>query len=730
MICAKEDCSVEFEPTHHRQKYCPEHKTKPNRQRYRYVREALEGHPDPSGERPPSRNRFCQKLGCSKKIPEKRGNAKYCSRLCADAVAHAKRRKREKIRKIEEELHQIDVPETYRRGDAYQAMQEGLGDAIYDGILSQKGAAEIAGISEAQASRAYEAYLYDRVQAEAKTKWKRPRLTRAMLPTELFDEYRKLGRTKQGRESERFAELEDHLIRAHVQFARRYCRLEGERVIYKDFHVKWLRSLLRSMATGGKTLILSPPRHGKSELLIRFVLWLIIMDPNLRFMWVCANTDVAKLMLGAVKDYLMNHEELIRATLPPGESYKPPHGAGKPWSTKEIKVAQQTHVGAKSSSLLALGRTSKILSRDVDMMILDDIEDFDTTREPAQRLYTRNKLAEYNTRKMRWVAQVYIGSRNHPDDIPNYIAETGTRNGWEGQVYSAHDWDCAKDPDDWDAHVECMLFPEINDYEWLMEKKTDMEDLGIPGAFEMRYLNRPLPEDGVVFDVKEIRKKALDRSTVLGVAGLEVLPPGHLVAGLDPASRGMQAAFLWHYANKHLTAVDIETQEAGGFAGAIDVMQRWYDAYGLTDWFYEDNSQQVEFFSDPRMLELKNELGLNIRNHSTGKNKQDPELGISGMAPFFHNGSVTLPYGDTRSREIVEKFLRQLELWTTDGVNKKGGKTDIKMAAWFPFPRLVRWMRRDGAGQTRIAAPKERSYPRIRSMSQFPHTKYPGGRRR
>jgi hypothetical protein len=549
-----------------------------------------------------------------------------------------------------------------------------------------------------------------------------------MLPTELFHEYRKLGKTKKGRTSERFDELEEHLIRAHIAFARRYTRLEGERVYYKAFHIAWLRSLLRALATGGRTLILSPPRHGKSELLIRYVLWLIIMDPNMRFIWVCANTDVAKLMLGAVKDYLENHQELIAATLPPGERYRPAHGTGKPWSTKEIKVAQQSHIGAKSSSLLALGRTSKILSRDVDGLIMDDIEDFDTTREAGQRLYSRNKLAEYSTRKMKWVFQVYIGSRNHPDDVPKYLLESGTKNGWTGQVYSAHDFGCVEDPDDYELHTDCMLFPEINDYEWLMEKKQDMDDLGIPGAYEMRYLNNPRPEDGVVFDLDRIRENSLDRSLSLGLAGIEVLPPGHLVAGLDPAARGMQAAVLWHYNNSQITMIDIETQQAGGHEGALDLMQRWNEQYGLTDWYYEDNSQQAEFFRDPRMIELRQQLGLSIKPHTTGKNKQDPELGISGMAPFYHNGTIRLPYGNRRSKEKIEAFLRQLELWTTDGVAKGKHKTDIKMASWFPFPRLVRWMKRDGHVQNKIKAPAESSYPRIHNLNRYPSTKYPGGR--
>lgn len=609
---------------------------------------------------------------------------------------------------------------------AMDAMRDGMGEAIRSGELSQAEASEILGKSEATVSRVYRAWLWETKQEVAAGEWQRSRFMDAMLPTELLHEFRKLGKTKKGRESERFEELLEYLVRAHVTFARRWCQLEGERVVYKPFHIEWVRLLLVAFATGGKQMILSPPRHGKSELLIRFVLWLIIMDPNLRIMWVCANTDVAKLMLGAVKDYLTNHEELIAAALPPGETFRPPRNMDRPWSGKEIKVKQQGHIGAKSSSLLALGRTSKILSRDVDWLIVDDLEDLDTVREPGQREYSRNKFAEIGTRKQKWTAWVYIGSRNHPDDIPQYLMKSGDKTRWRYVVYSAHDESCGIDPLDEAAHTDCMLFPELNDYEWLMEKKVEMDDLGIAGAYEMRYLNRPIPISGIVFNMEQIRANALDWSRDLGLEGL---PPGKLIAGIDPASRGTQAAVLWHYTAGHLSLIDIKTQEAGGFAGALRIMAEWYDMYDLVDWYYEDNSQQVEFFSDPRFIELKRDLGLRVLPHTTGKNKQDPELGISGMAPFYHDGRIILPYGTERARVAVNVLLRQLELWTTDGVGRVKGKSDVKMASWFPFPRIVRWMRKD-RHQDRITGHREKGYPKMRSTNTFRRTSYPGRVRR
>jgi hypothetical protein len=258
-----------------------------------------------------------------------------------------------------------------------------------------------------------------------------------------------------------------------------------------------------------------------------------------------------------------------------------------------------------------------------------------------------------------------------------------------------------------------------------MEKKAEMDALGIPGAYEMRYLNNPIPETGIVFDVAVIREQALDRSRDVGIQGL---PPGRLVAGLDPAARGTQAGFVWHYANDTLTMVDLEAQEAGGFAGAHELMARWDDGYGLKFWFYEDNAQQIEFFNDPRTRQLALDRGLVLKPYQTGRNKTDPEIGISSMAPWYHEGRIVLPYGTPAARKKVNMLLRQLELWTTDGVLRgRNRKTDIKMASWFPFPQVIKWLKEDRDVKLQISG--DASYPGISSFDTPGwHTPYPGGR--
>jgi hypothetical protein len=591
---------------------------------------------------------------------------------------------------------------------------EGL---LLDGTMPYTVAANHLSCTEAAVSRAMEGVRFDVKMAKRKDQWVRSEDITHLLPQHVLAEARMADAS-----TPQFEELLELLVESYIAFQERFFEIRpGVTFIVKDFHRIWIKSIIHAWLTGGKQLILSPPRHGKSELLIRFVVWAICLDFTVRVMWVAASSDVAKLMLGSVKDHLENNEDLVRSVLPPGETFNPAKQSGKVWHQSEIKINQMNIIGQKSSTMTALGRTSKVLSRDVDILIVDDLEDFDSTREEHNREYGRQKYAEIGTRKEPNTCWVNIGSRQHPEDLTSNLMETASSQGWKVIVNSAHNEGCGNDPDDYERHVDCVLFPEVRPYTWLMEKKLEMDDLGLAGAYDMRYLNAPRPTKGLVFRVEVIRAGCLDRSRDIGTSGI---PPGRLIAGLDPAARGTQAAFCWLWTPEMLYMVDLETQEAGGFEGAIRIMGEWDDQYQLKDWKYESNFQQVEFFSDPRLRKLQGETGIQVRSYQTGKNKQDPELGLSAMAPLYHGGRINLPYGTRSARVKVDMLLRQLQNWTTAGKSRKG-KTDVKMASWFPFPTILKWNKEDRA--LSLSDQGTGSYPGLSRMNDVGwQSGYPG----
>ena len=692
----------------------------------------------------PEQRRRCHLDGCRKYIPKgRKASAKYCSPNHQRKAADRRKYQREREKRDAQKAFENPKPSSRKReGEVYEYLKSHprIVDLLLDGSLTSSAVASQQNWTVGAVTRGLHAVKVEMNLAEMRDGWEQSWRVRAMLPLADMNALKELDP-----ESREFEETLDHVVRAYAAFSRWFFELEGKRPLIKRFHIRWIKRVIKAWATGGKQLILSPPRHGKSEMLVRFVVWFICMDPNIRIGWFCASRDVASLMLGAVRDHLENNKRLIEDVLPPGEVFRPDSKSGFPWTQSELKVAQCTRIGQKSSSLLALGRTSKFLSRDMDLIVIDDMEDFDSTREPSQRTYSRNKLAEIGTRKEEHTAEVYIGSRQHPDDIPQHImALDGSALQWDVVVDTAHAEDCPLDPDDWNVHVDCMLFPEVRSYRWLMEKKLEMETLGIPGAYDMRYLNRPIPAESQVFDVNTIREVALNRDRGIGLGGL---PLGHLVGGLDPSARGVQASFIWHYREPtqqeaeaglklKMSMVDLDATQAGGQAGAVRIIRDWYHEYGLSYWLYETNSQQIDFYDRIRKDVAASAChvcgeghpDIAIKDHNTGQNKKDAELGISAMAPLYHNGTVDLPYGTNDARVKVNMLLRQLELWTTDGVQNKGAKTDIKMAQWFPWAgRIQKWMKRNN--EVHLELEGQQSYPAIESFTGTSPwaSSYPGG---
>ncbi len=413
------------------------------------------------------------------------------------------------------------------------------------------------------------------------------------------------------------------------------------------------------------------------------------------------------------RDLLESHDDLKKAYLPPGQSWAPQRrGGGSLWQRTRFTVANRT-VPLKTPTLWSVGVGGKLLSLDADLIIVDDCADPDDSYNPSGRdklaNWFRVKLA---TRKMMHTALIVIGSRVHPLDLYSELLDTSN---WDNIVNQSHNQTiCGLDL--WENHTKladpeaCVLFPEINPLRYLRDQYETVEG----PLFEMIYQNAPHPEGAVIFDVDKIRDNCFDRSRNVGLE--EIAGTFRLVAGLDPAARGTQAAFLWAVqlpkdgnprdsGNKPqlLTyyMVDLETQQAGGAEGAHRIMEEWLDKYGVTQWVIEDNAYQSVFFTDPRTRQLVTELGLEIKPVTTGQNKHDPDFGVAGMAVDYHNGTINLPYGNIEARRKTDMLVKELASFTGDTVSqqRRKAKSDILMSSWFPFATIIRKWKREARHQ-------------------------------
>ena len=559
----------------------------------------------------------------------------------------------------------------------------GVVGVLLDQGLTQKEIAEETGQTESHVSRQVKKLLEWRGQSEAAKVWTEPARN---FPVVLWD----LDETHV-----------DALVKDFMWVRDTFFQTErGRKWLTPPFQQKWVRAVISNLVRGGRLIILSPPRHGKTELLIHTVVWLICRFPNIRIIWVGGNLPLAKQALSEVLEHLETDDGLIKAFCPPGARFEPKKRQGRMWSSETLKVATRTIRGMKQPTLKAVGRGGRLRSQDTDFIICDDIEDEKSTvaavtREETRRWWTTGP----DSRKEEHTALFYIGSRAHPDDLGGYLIENQA---YDSIVEHAHDPACETPVEELADHQECMLFPDIRSFKWLMEQKLSAETVGGQAVFDMLYQNLSTGEGFDMFTAEVVHpSRSADHVVGRIPSPLEDQDPDasgiRLVAGLDPSGSGYQAAVLWAYQVRpelHMWLVDIENREGGGIAQARKTIRKWHDDYQVSHWVVEENLYQGGIVDDEKIREFANEKGIVLESFRTYRNKIDPRIGVTSMQPLFASGAITLPYGDGPSKAKTDVYVRQLLHY--DGLaprnrnTRTGPKTDLVMASWFPMDVIRR----------------------------------------
>ena len=611
-----------------------------------------------------TRNVICIAEGCRKKLKGKQ--RKFHSPTCqkrqfARDKAHNKKVDTKPIN-AERASDDGDYA-SVRRGQYYRAfVSEGIAETVATGEMTVVDASSLLGCTPATVSRMLGAYKIDVRNEVAGEDWE-------------------------------LSEDAKEALENFSSFRNKYFRTElGVQYETADFHTNWVNNIIDSIENGKELLILSPPRHGKTELLIHFAVYQICKNPNTRIMWVGGNEDIAKNALSAVLDVLDTNEELREAYCMPGTSFKPDNRSGKNWSQNQFTVGTRTVAGIKSPTMVAVGKGGKILSRDCDIIIADDIEDHQTTMQPGARESTRQWwTTTLSSRKEEHTAIVVIGSRQHPDDLYNHLLESDN---FTSIVETAHNLMCEIPEHLEDEHVNCMLWSSKRSYKWLMSRLHSAESTGGRQTFEMVYYNQAYVEGTQIFTMN-IVDQCMRPDLVLG----QVYKNLYLVAGLDPASSGYQASVLWgidQYRGE-LYLVDLENRRGGGIRAALDQMADWTHKYDCRHWIVEENGFQTAIRQDAAIKEFTLRSGITVQGHLTGKNKHDPLYGVGAMADLFEAKKIHLPTGDGESSAKVQKYRQQLLYFDGKPVSKRNKeKTDIVMASWFPM-KVFRRMQKEHA---------------------------------
>ena len=591
--------------------------------------------------------KICHATNCRKRLPKNK--SKYCSTKCQQRQYMKEYRHN---KKQEKPINSEYAATTPMKGKHYQEyVDSGLADKVMNSELTATKAAEVIGCPIATISKmnaAYQIDLQNKLDAEG---W------------QVSDDAQ--------------AALENFSAFRHKYFATE----TGEKYETANFHENWISNIINSIDNGEELLILSPPRHGKTELLIHFAVYQICKNPNTRIMWVGGNEDIAKNAVSAVLDQLESNERLQEDFCEPGKNFKPDNRSGKMWASNQFTVGTRTVPGIKSPTMVAVGKGGKILSRDCDIIIADDIEDHQTTMQPGARENTRQWwTTTLSSRKEEHTAVVVIGSRQHPDDLYHHLLNNDN---YTSIVETAHDLECDLPEVSHEEHTDCMLWASKRSHKWLMSRMKAAETTGGRQIFEMVYFNQAYVQGTQIFS-----PDAVDSCKRTDLVVGQMPKQLQLVAGLDPSASGYQAAVLWGIDtwNSELYCIDIDNQQGGGVRAAAQIISDWFHKYDLSHWIIEENGFQTAIRQDNNIKEFVLRTGILLQGHLTGKNKHDPLYGVGAMAELFEANKIHLPYGNSESQAKIDSYKRQLVYFDGKPVSSRNKhKTDIVMASWFPM---------------------------------------------
>lgn len=547
-------------------------------------------------------------------------------------------------------------------------MAAGWPERLEAGEVTQHECAGLIGSRQSSVHRWFKAWQQDRKLADEQSRWERSAEAQASI-----------------------ADFEG--------FRERYFTDEwGQPYVTAPFHRRWIESILEAMEVGGRVQILSPPRHGKTQLLIHFCVWLIVRRPNIRIMWVGLNEDNAKEAVGAVVDILENHVELVEDVLGPGRDFKPPARSGKAWTASVATVGNREGTGIKSPTIRAIGKGGKLLSKDADLIVLDDVQDQDSVWSPASRDRDRHWInTQVSSRKEAHTAIAKIGSRQHHLDLDGELI---TNPSWSSLVERSHDPECGlpvhepreghtADCPDCAIHQDCVLWPGKRTMAFLQDQRAAMQD---DVVFEMVYQNITRA-DGAEYVTVEHLRRCRNEARRIGDVPVGTM----LIAGLDPATSGFQAAMLWAFdpETKRRHLVDLDNRRAGGLPGAEEIIKLWHAKYGLKTWVVESMYFQDAIRQHVPIVDFAAKRGIVLNPHITDRwNKFNRDFGVTAQFALFKNDPplIDLPYGDAQSIDRVRAYEQQVLNFEPVSGKRTRRPTDLVMAGWFPETQIRLWL--------------------------------------
>lgn len=364
------------------------------------------------------------------------------------------------------------------------------------------------------------------------------------------------------------------------------------------------------------------------------VLWALGRDPNTRVVIVSNTAAQSQKIVRSIAGYLERSREL-REVFP---DLKP--AAAGPWTNTQLTVERK---GApKDPSVQATGVHGSIVGARIDLLILDDLLDYENARTPHGREdlwdWVHSTLFGRLTADARVIS---VGNAYHRDDFLHRIATNPL-------------WRTVKFPVISDEGVPS--WPE----RWPLERISKKRDELGPLEFARQMLCQARDDAEARFK-REWIDLALQRGNGRNLQhALAVIPSGCSVyTGVDLAVQQHSGADLTAFVTilVHPDGTrEILNVESARLAGPeiVQRIQQLHHRYqGI---FFVENNGAQEFL----LQFLRGSAAIPVRPFTTGRNKVHPEFGVESLAAEMASGKWVIPNRDGRMHAEVDALVNEM----------------------------------------------------------------------
>lgn len=424
--------------------------------------------------------------------------------------------------------------------------------------------------------------------------------------------------------------------------------MTGQPIELAPMHQAW-QSL---MSSHRRLLIWSHTEGGKTQQVsIGRTLYELGRNANQRIV-VISNTheQAAKIVRTAAK-YIESSAELAMVF---------PHlKKGDPWTSHHLFV--QRPVMSKDPSLQACGIHGNIVGARIDLLILDDVLDYENCRTPAAREDLWKWIHATLIGRLTKDARIWIvGNAYHPDDTLHRFARQSQ---WTALRYPVMDPTTGEPrwPERWPKDRIEQRRAELGPLEFARQMMCQARD-DAESRFKQEWINLCL-ERG--FGIKLLpHLVGAERGRVF--TGIDLGVQKHAAAGFTVLFT------IWVHSDGSRQVVNID---AGKWSGP-DIVNRIVDTHHRYNSIVicENNAAQ-----DYLVQFTRAGSAVPIRPFTTGRNKAHAEFGVESLAVEMSNAKWIIPNeGEGRLHPEIAEWVQEMLFF-----DPAGHTGDRLMASWF-----------------------------------------------